>query len=130
VEARWLGPCVVTERVGENSYLVEIHPGRIIPAHRVQLLPWREDEAIFPPTPLFTFRPETASLEVDEWEVETIINHRVLPDGSLQFLTHWKGFPIGESTWEPVRSFIHRYSEDFIDYVKRRGLPIDILHSL
>jgi hypothetical protein len=115
VEARWIGPCIIKERVGEQSYSVETKPGHIISAHRVQLLEWKEDENIFPLTPLFTYKPEEEKLEIDEWEVDHIAGHKIVRDGTLMFHTHWKGFPASEATWEPVGSFIHRYSSDFVD---------------
>ena len=40
------------------------------------------------------------------YEVEQILNHRGIGN-KRQYLCHWKGYDLHESTWEPISSFIH-----------------------
>ena len=42
--------------------------------------------------------------------------------GEPEFLTAWKGYPIEEAGWEPMGSFIHRYSSDLVTYAREHGL--------
>lgn len=61
-----------------------------------------------------------------EYEVERILKHRWVK-GEPEFLTAWKGYPIEEAGWEPLGSFIHRYSSDLVVYAQEHdmmGLPI------
>ena len=37
--------------------------------------------------------------------VEAIIGHRTNEQGNTEYLVHWFGYPIDESTWEPASSF-------------------------
>lgn len=37
--------------------------------------------------------------------VEAIIGHRMNDQGNTEYLVHWFGYPIDESTWEPASSF-------------------------
>ena len=64
--------------------------------------------------------------QIDEWIVEKILRHRVIQGGELQFLTKWVGFDEKSATWEPVKSFIHRYNSDFAKYCQEKNLRIDI----
>jgi hypothetical protein len=126
VEVRWIGPCPVVGRTSASSYVVEIKPGKNIAAHRDDLLEWKEDVDIVPATPLWTYMPEQERLEIDEWEVDKITRHRKEKDGSYRFLTLWKGFSPESATWEPIESFFHRYSSDFVDYYQQHKLSLDI----
>jgi hypothetical protein len=48
--------------------------------------------------------PEEAALQ-GFYKVETILNHKVKQ--GYRFLTKWEGFEASESTWEPVKAFVH-----------------------
>jgi hypothetical protein len=130
MDVRWYGPGVITERVGEHSYKIEIGPGRNMEAHISQLKPWFEDEEVHPLTPLFTYQPEVEKLQVDEFEVDKILEYKRREDGTLWFLTLWKGYPESEATWEPTTSFIHRYSSDFSKFIRDHDITLDIRECL
>ena len=63
---------------------------------------------------------------MDEWEVDTILKHRVGQQGQLEFLTKWEGSPPGEETWEPARNFISRYCYELIKYIQDHRLVVDL----
>ena len=43
---------------------------------------------------------------VEEYEVESILNHRE-NRGKLEYFVHWKGYPETERTWEPANQLTH-----------------------
>jgi hypothetical protein len=38
----------------------------------------------------------------EEFEVERILDKRVLANDSIEYFIKWKGYSIKESTWEPL----------------------------
>ena len=63
-------------------------------------------------------------------KLKKILRHRVKANGTVEFLTQWKGYPIEEATWEPPNHFFHRYSSDFVDYCQKKGMYPEILRLL
>jgi len=48
-------------------------------------------------------------IEIDdfqEYEVEDILDLRIRR-GQLEYLVHWRGYPISERTWEPTSNLIN-----------------------
>ena len=130
LQSWWIGPCVIKSRVGKLSYEVEVKPGRCISLHRSQLKPHFEDEFADENLELFHFRPtsEDFDMEMDEWEVESILKHRVTSDGKLEFLVKWKGYT--QPSWEPLLNFIHTMSAHWKNYVKDHDLRFELLDYL
>ena len=133
VDSRWLGPALVLQRVGLSSYKIRTKEGQILDAHASFMKPHLKDEFSSEPIPMYfhrrTIKDEEAR-ESDEYEVEKILKHRVKRDGSMEFLTHWKGYPVEEATWEPPQHFIHRYSAHFVEYCQTKNLDPQILRLL
>ncbi len=100
-------------------------------AHRTFLIPYQDDKFLGRPTPLFYHQRTVPDIEaqVGEWVVEKVLKHRKTPKG-FEFLTQWKGFPIDEATWEPPGNFIHRYSSDFVEYLQKNKLSLDLTKYL
>ena len=132
MDSRWLGPAKIVAREGEDSYVIEIKPEHLMKSHRTFLKPHFEDVYSGQPVPLFYHRRTVLEdqIEPDEFIVEKIIGHRRKPDGTEEFLTHWRGYPREEATWEPPNHFFHRYSADFVDYCQQNGLNPPILRYL
>ena len=63
-----------------------------------------------------------------EKEVEAIKNHKRSTNGRLLFLTKW--VDRNQETWEPVSSFIQRYSEEMVRYARDQGLELNLTDSL
>ena len=54
----------------------------------------------------------------DEYEVERILKHKY--EQGWKFLTVWKNFPVGSSTWEPPKHFVMsngQWNQIFMDYL-------------
>ena len=126
----WVGPCLVVDRRGADSYVVEDKPNHHHPAHSSQLKPFVEDEHADAPVPLHFWKQTEADLgeEVDEWEVDEILRHKVGEDGQMWFETKWVGF--GAPTWEPLGNFVHRYNVDWAEYCKQHKLRVDVTTHL
>lgn len=84
------------------------------------------------PIPLFFHKRTVVDPEAqpDEYIVEEILNHKVDEKGDIWFLTHWRGYPREEATWEPPNHFIHRYATDMVLYCRRNKIPLDIMKYL
>ena len=59
---------------------------------------------------------------------EAIRNHKWSTNGKLLFLTKW--VDRNRETWEPVSSFIQRYSEEMVRYARDQGLELNLTDSL
>ena len=119
----WIGPGKVIQRIGKDTYKVQIKPSRIMEVHRDQLKRHIPDVITGKTSKLFhhqlTQPPEEAGM--DEWNVEAILAHR-RRNGKWEFLTHWEGWGPEEASWEPVNHFFHRYSYPWVAYCKGKGL--------
>ena len=126
----WIGPCPVLARQGADSYVVEVKPGQEKAFHSSHMKVFKEDEYGDDPTPLHFVQPMEADMEIelDEWEVEKVLEHRIGKDGKLEFLTKWAGFDA--PTWEPIGNFVHRYSMDWARYCRDQNLRVDVVKHL
>ena len=131
LDSRWLGPAVVLDRVGENSYDVRIAENRTIRAHTSFLKPYRTDEFNGQPKPIFWHQRTVPDAEAtpDEWNVNEVLDHRVRK-GEMQFLTQWEGYGANEAVWEPIGNFFHRYNPEPIRYAKKRRIPLHVTKYL
>jgi hypothetical protein len=69
-----------------------------------------------PPPPIID--PESKELE---YFVEKIVNHRYTKKGNkISYLTHWKGYPDYEDTWQSVDS-LKGHEAKIADYWKSTG---------
>ena len=130
LDSKWLGPCLVMEREGENSYIIQVKEGQNIKAHRMHLKGYVEDEENQHQVDLFHHQ-RTVPLpdsQPDMWFTEAVLNHRVNQRGQLELLTKWQGYD--EANWEPVGSFFHSYSADLVDYCQRKGVNLNLSQCL
>ncbi|CAO3568695.1 unnamed protein product [Mortierella alpina] len=44
--------------------------------------------------------PPPTQYHEDEYEVESVLTHRWLPDGTIQYLVKWVGYPNSANTWQ------------------------------
>ena len=126
----WIGPCPIVAQNGKDSFVVEIKPGHERAVSTTQIKEFKEDEYSGTPTPLHFTKPTEAELavEIDEWEVEKILDHKTDESGNIIFLTKWAGFDV--PTWEPIGNFIHRFSIDWGQYCKNKKLKVDVVEHL
>jgi hypothetical protein len=122
----WQGPCVVTRRVGQGSYQISTQGAAEQPVHEDQIKPFLEDKYAGEAIPLHYYRGGGYDNRVrpGEDEVEEIRGHQRRTDGKLMLHTKWKGRP--RLIWEPVGSFVHRYSGVMAEYVQAHQLEIGL----
>ncbi|KAF9570442.1 hypothetical protein EC968_001778 [Mortierella alpina] len=62
-------------------------------------------------------------VEEDEYEVESILTHKLARNGALLFHIKWKGYPATEATWEEKSDLMH-CQELLKEYAKKHRLAI------
>ena len=76
---------------------------------------------------------DTNSDDNAEYEIESIIKHRVSDRGELEYMVKWKGWPLSKATWENEQQFVDTaiidryYRELSIKSLTKRGA---IAHAL
>jgi hypothetical protein len=95
---KWCGPYKVLDKIGAVAYKLELPPQmHIHPVFHISMLkPFegdRQDEDR--PPPVVTIQGKPA------WEVESILDKQS-KGKKTKYLVKWKGYPVWESTWEPV----------------------------
>ena len=126
----WVGPTEVLERVGDQSYVVQLSPSRTFQVHASHMKPFVEDPLGKHVVDLHHFLPTHEELGVtpNEWTVDKIIRHRTGKDGRPEFLTRWEGYK--EETWEPLENFVIRLNSDWLQYCIDKRLRIDLTEFL
>jgi hypothetical protein len=129
LKSRWLGPCEVRKRTGQDSYEIEVKTGIFQNVHITQLKIHLEDRFVGKPLPLNFYQGEAEDLEATpgEYVVEKFLSHRKGPNGQWQFLVKWKGWDESDNTWEPIGHFFHRYAREFFVYAEKANLKIDLM---
>ena len=97
---KWIGPFMVTRRVGELAYQLDVPP--TLPVHNVfhtvLLRPFHDNGRHQPP-------PQPIEINgALEYEVEQILGHRLVKRGrktSTEYLINWRGQGPEYNTWEP-----------------------------
>lgn len=105
------GPFVIEKKVGKAAYRLKLPPHwkRLHPVfNEVLLTPYKDP--VFPSQRRKPPPPPDLVKGVEEWEVEKILDSRVYY-GKLQYLVHWKGYPVSERTWEPAANVKHAQEE-------------------
>ena len=126
----WVGPTEVLDRIGKESYIVQIKPERTFEVHTSHMKPYVKEILKEPTIQLFHYLPTHEEFDVTphEWEVDKVIKHRIDKNGKFEFLTRWIGS--SEETWEPIENFFMRYNSDLINYCKKCNLSIDLTNCL
>src|SRR5712672_425362 len=88
--------------------------------HASLLLPYKETTVH---GPNFERPPPDLIEDEEEYEVETVVNHRHHGRRrQLQYLIKWKGYPSADNTWEPAENV---YTEESIKQYHQR-YPLDL----
>ena len=104
---RQLGPFSVVEKIGELDYRLELPDWLKVHSvfHVDRLSPWRDNNSGRPQPP-----PPAIVGGEEEYEVDCILDSRV-HRRQLQYLVHWKGYPVSERTWETRKNLKHAKEE-------------------
>ncbi|KAF9967088.1 hypothetical protein BGZ70_000185 [Mortierella alpina] len=70
-----------------------------------------------------TKKRKVSPVEEDEYEVESILTHKLARNGALLFSIKWKGYPETEATWEEKSDLMH-CQELLKEYAKKHRLAI------
>jgi len=94
-----LGPFKITEQIGRAAFRLQLPASmRIHPVFHVSLLePVHQNDI---PGRVQDPAPPVIVDGHEEFEVEEVLDSRVRY-GKLQYLVHWKDWPISSRTWEP-----------------------------
>ena len=134
LDSKWLGPAKVLDRLGEDSYNVQLKPNMAFEVHTAHLKPFTPDQPdrTTLEEDLYHFLPTHRVLEATpgEWNVESIVRHRKGKDGQIEFLTRWEGHEPHDDSWEPVSTFFPRYCFEIVQYCRAKRLSIDLASLL
>ena len=127
---RWIGPCVVMSRFGEDSYWVETKPGFSIHTTS-RFLKERIEEPGGAPIPLFYHQRTQVEEEGDvaEGVPEAVLEHKI-HKGKLVFKVKWEGSPLEEASWEGVESFVPGVNGVWRKYCESKGFKIDLIQDV
>jgi hypothetical protein len=107
---RYIGPYRIKKVINQNAYELELPPSlKIHPVINIsQLKHYCDGSEAFPDRPIPLTRPPPEAVDSNgnpQWEVDKILDHRRIGRTKrLQYLVSWKGYPIWESTWEPIEN--------------------------
>ena len=96
---KFLGPFTIIDKISETAYKLDLpHTMKIHLVFHVSLLKKyiNNGEQSAPPPPVIIDNEE-------EYEVEHVLDKRTIRN-KVQYLIKWKGYPLHESTWEPLEN--------------------------
>lgn len=100
-----LGPFEIVRNINNIAYELRLPKSmKIHPVFHISLL-----EPISKLPPLRKFDPPPPPVIIDdqqEWEVQFILDSKRIRN-KLYYKVHWKGFDIGERSWEPAQNLQH-----------------------
>ena len=128
----WMGPAKVLERLGDQSYRVQIKANMTLEVHASHMKPYLEDLFADPPVELYHFQSTHTPQEVQvgDWTVDTILRHRKNKRGEYEFLTRWEHAEPNSETWEPASNFILHYNYELVQYCQKKGIQLDLAKIL
>ena len=129
-QASWYVPGVIVRKVGQDVYAVRVGDNKILDRDHTQLRPRAPDPSGRPVTFEFTAGDVDSD---DEGEDDDFTAERILADkpdpgtpGGRLYKVGWKGFAASRDSWEPPSSFVPRYTTVWMDYLKKKGISLDV----
>ena len=122
----WYIPGVIVRKIGQDVYAVQVGDNKVLDQDHTQLRPRAPD----PSARAVTFEFTAGDLDFnDDGEEDDDTSERILTDkpdpatpGERLYKFRWKGFAALRDSWEPLSSFVPRYTTVWLDYLKKKGL--------
>jgi hypothetical protein len=100
-----LGPFPIVKKIGKAAYRLKLPSSmRVHPVFHVSLLARVRPNDI--PGRVQEPSPPIIVDDQEEYEVEEVLDSRIRRR-KLQYLVHWKGWPVSARTWEPCENLVH-----------------------
>ena len=130
LQQSWYIPGVIVRKMGQDVYAVQVGDNKILDRDHAQLLPRAPD----PSGRAVTFEFTAGDLdseddgEEDDYTAERIPTDKPDPatPGGRLYKVRWKEFAASRDSWEPPSSFVPRYTTVWLDYLKKRGISLDV----
>ena len=129
-QASWYVPGVIVRKVGQDVYAVRVGDNKILDRDHTQLRPRAADPSGRPVTFEFTAGDVDSD---DEGEDDDFTAEKILADkpdpgtpGGRLYKVRWKGFAASRDSGEPPSSFVPRYTTVWMDYLKKKNIPLDV----
>ena len=129
-QASWYVPGVIVRKVGQIVYAVRVGDNKILDRDHTQLCPRAPDPSGRPVTFEFTAGDVDSD---DEGEDDDFTAEKILADkpdpgtpGGRLYKVRWKGFAASRDSWEPLSSFVPRYTTVWMDYLKKKNISLDV----
>ena len=129
-QASWYVPGVIVRKVGQDVYAVRVGDNKNLDRDHTQLRPRAPDPSGRPVTFEFTAGDVDSD---DEGEDDDFTAEKILADkpdpgtpGGRLYKVRWKGFAASRDSWEPPSSFVPRYTTVWMDYLKKKGISLDV----
>ena len=116
----WEGPFQVSGQLSETTFNIEVEPGRHQEVHRDRLkaeVPCLKGR--FKPLYWTSKYLSDRKMVTSSFELEQILDYKKNARNKWDFLCRSKGFGPEEDKWEPASSFIHRYTDTSIKFLKK-----------
>ena len=129
-QASWYVPGVIVRKVGQDLYAVRVEDNKILDCDHTQLRPRAPNPIGRPVTFEFTAGDLNSDDEGedDDLTAEMVLTNKPDPGtpGGRLYKFSWKGFAASRDSWEPPSSFVPMYTTVSMDYLRKRGISLDV----
>ena len=128
----WYIPGVIVCKMGQDVYAVQVGDNKVPDRDDTPLRPRAPDPS--GPAVTFEFTPGDLDSDIDgeedDYTAERILTDKPDPatprGGGVLYKVRWQGFAALRDLWEPPSSFVPRYTTMWLDYLKKKGISLDV----
>ena len=129
-QASWYVPGVIVRKVGQDGYAVRVGDSKTLDRDHTLLCPRAPDPSGRPVTFEFTAGDVDSDDvgEDDDFTAEKILTDKPDPEtpGGRLCKVRWKGFAASRDSWEPLSSFVPRYTTVSMGYLRKKNISLDV----